>query len=91
MECHACRLKGHKIKEWQTKQNIYIANLKETIRSKLEIQDEMQQYGNIKSIKGTLSGLRHFLTTESPLKVMKNVFCFSLNALFVLKISKFLF
>ena len=51
MECHACGLKGHKIKECQTKQNIYIVNLKKTVRSKLEIQEEMQQYGNIKSIK----------------------------------------
>ena len=28
MECHVCRLKSHKIKEYQTKQNIYIVNLK---------------------------------------------------------------
>ena len=28
MECHACGLKSHKIKEYQTKQNIYIVNLK---------------------------------------------------------------
>ena len=40
IECHACGLKGHKI----------IVNLKKT-RSKLEMQEEMQQYGNIKSIK----------------------------------------
>ena len=33
------------------KQNICIVNLKKTVRSKLEIQEEMQQYGNIKSIK----------------------------------------
>ena len=51
MECHASGLKDHKIKECQTKQNIYIVNLKKTVRSKLEIQEEMQQYGNIKSIK----------------------------------------
>ena len=38
MECHACGLKGHKIKECQTKQNIYIVNLKKTVKSKLEIQ-----------------------------------------------------
>ena len=31
-----------------------------------------------------------FLTTESPLKMMKNVFYFTLKALFVLKIFKFL-
>ena len=36
MECHACRLEGHKIKECQTKRNIYIVNLKKTLRSKLK-------------------------------------------------------
>ena len=41
-------------------------------------------------IKGTLSGLRQFLATESPLKLMKNAFYFTLKALFVLKVSKFL-
>ena len=42
------------------------------------------------SIKGALSGLRHFLAHESPLKMMKNAFYFTSNALFVLKIYKFL-
>ena len=51
MECHACGLKGHKIEECQTKQNIYLVNLKKTVRSKLEIQEKMLHYGNIKSIK----------------------------------------
>ena len=41
-------------------------------------------------IKGALSGLRQFLATESPLKLMKNVFYFISKALFVLKIFKFL-
>ena len=43
-----------------------------------------------KSIKGAISGLRQFLATESPLKMMKNGFYFTLKALFVLKIFKFL-
>ena len=42
------------------------------------------------TIKGALSGLRQFLATESPLKIMKNAFYFTLEALFVLKIFKFL-
>ena len=42
-------------------------------------------------VKGTLSGLRQFLTTESSLKMMKNAFDFTLKALFVLKIFTFLF
>ena len=41
-------------------------------------------------LKGALSGLRQFLATESPLKMMKNAFYFTLKALFVLKIFKFL-
>ena len=40
--------------------------------------------------KGTLSGLRQFLVNESPLKMMKNAFYFTLKALFILKIFKFL-
>ena len=41
-------------------------------------------------VKGALSGLRQFLATGSPLKMMKNAFCFTSKALFVLKICKFL-
>ena len=38
-------------------------------------------------LKGALSGLRQFLTFESPLKMMKNVFFyFTLKACFVLMI-----
>ena len=42
------------------------------------------------SPKGTLLGLRQFLVTESPLKIMTNAFYFYLKSLFVLKIFKFL-
>ena len=34
----------------------------------------------------TLSGLRQFVAAESPLKVMKNAFNFTLEALLILKI-----
>ena len=40
--------------------------------------------------KVALSGLRQFLTTESPLKMMKSAFYFTSKALSVLKIFKFL-
>ena len=40
--------------------------------------------------KGALSGLRQFVATESPLKMMKNAFYFASKALFVLKIFEFL-
>ena len=42
------------------------------------------------SVKGALSVLRQFLATDSPLKKMKNGFYFTVKALFVLKILKFL-
>ena len=42
------------------------------------------------SAKGALSGLRQFLTNESPLKMMKIAFYFTLKTLFVLKIFTFL-
>ena len=41
------------------------------------------------TLKGALSGLRQFLATENALKFMKNFFCFTLKALYVLKIFKF--
>ena len=41
-------------------------------------------------LKDTLSGPRQFLATGSPLKMMKNAFYFTLKALFILKIFKFL-
>ena len=34
------------------------------------------------SFKGALSGLKQFLATESPLKIMKNVFLFHLKSSF---------
>ena len=40
--------------------------------------------------KGALLGLRQYLATGSPLKMMKNAFYFILKGLFVLKIFKFL-
>ena len=50
-----------------------------------------RKYFSGKCFKGTLSGLWQSLATESPLKKMKNAFHFTLKALFVLKIFKFLF
>ena len=40
--------------------------------------------------KGALSGLRQFLATENPLKIMKNIFYFISKTILVLKIFKFL-
>ena len=40
--------------------------------------------------KGALSGLRQFLATGHPLKIMKIVFYFTSKVLFVLKIFRFL-
>ena len=43
------------------------------------------------SLKGALKGLKQFLTIESPLKVMKNAFYFTVKALIVVKVFKLLF
>ena len=40
--------------------------------------------------KGALSGVRQFVAAGNPLKMMKNAFNFTLKALFVLKIFRFL-
>ena len=45
---------------------------------------------NIRKRKGTLSGLRQFLVTESFLEMMKNAFDFALEALFILEIFIFI-
>ena len=44
---------------------------------------------NMISLKGALSSLRSFLATESPFKMMKNVFYFTSKALLVLEIFNF--
>ena len=43
----------------------------------------------LKRVKDALSGLRQFLATERPLKMMQNVFYVNSKALFVFKIFKF--
>ena len=43
------------------------------------------------NLKAAFSDLRQCLETKSSLKIMKNGFGFTLKAVFVLKISKFLF
>ena len=40
--------------------------------------------------KGSVSGLKQFLTIENPLKIMKNIFNFMLITFFVLEIFTFL-
>ena len=81
---------------------VYVSNkpqkvlMKETIAKKLFITEysepcqtsRMERFAKI--IKGALSGLRKILATESRLKTMKNAFYFTLKALFVLNIFKFL-
>ena len=42
------------------------------------------------AFKGALSGLRQFLATESPLKMIKNAFYFTSKAFSILKIYKIL-
>ena len=58
--------------------------------SKKQCQKLDDNYEFNKIIKGALSDLRQFLTSESPLKIMRTAFYFTSNALLVLKILKFL-
>ena len=53
-----------------------------------QMDEDLQQ--KIECFNGATSGLRQFLVNESPLKMLKNAFYFTLKALFVLKIFKFL-
>ena len=57
------------------------------------LRDKMKHSlkNHLSDLKGALSGLRQFLANESPLKMMKNAFYFTLISYFVLKIFKFLF
>ena len=43
-----------------------------------------------RKVRGTLSGLRQFLASENPFKIIKNAFYFTLKPLFVLKVSRVL-
>ena len=47
-------------------------------------------FQEVELLKDPLSGLRQFLASESPLKLMKNAFYFTSKFIFVLKIVKFL-
>ena len=58
-----------------------------TIKPKLSIFPKRGFFG--KFHLGALSGLRQFLATESPLKMMKNALRFTSKALFILKTFKF--
>ena len=78
--------------------NVYL-NVLMTLLCLLECSDNMRCCFSIHGLsssikncfKGTLSGLRQvFATDESPLKIMKNAFYFTLKVLFILKIFKFL-
>ena len=51
---------------------------------------EKQQKSLLNQLKDVLSGLRQFLATESPLRMVKNAFYLTLKALFVIKIFTFL-
>ena len=51
---------------------------------------QLRIIGNQACFKGVPSGLTQFLVTESPFKIMKNTFYFTLKAFSVLKIFKYL-
>ena len=53
-------------------------------------REQVLSLGGEDKLQGALSSLRHFLKNENPLKMMKNAYHFTLKALLVLKIFKFL-
>ena len=65
----------HNTNEWMHNCNSVLQTLSHTIT---------------KSFKSSLSDVRLFLSAESPLKMMKNVFCLMLKAFFDLEILTFL-
>ena len=64
----------------------YILPVKARPTSLKVIMDTYGEFG----VKGTILGLRQFLATEYPLRMIKNPFYFTSTALFFLKIFKFL-
>ena len=81
---------AHKIRR------LIIMKMKMKNRTRSALEHKYSKYKKVRSIitltciKGALSGLREFLANERALKVMRNVFYFTLKAHFVLKIFKFL-
>ena len=80
------KIKKIRNKKFQTFQNTYsVQFLSYTYPHLIQLQISKRLV-----IEGVLSLLRQFLATESPLRMKKNAFCFTLKALFVLKIFIFL-
>ena len=71
----------------------YLQTLPQPVRCikllKLFWKKQMLFWKDQVAVKSALSGLIQFLVTESPLKMMKNASCFTLKALFSVKIFKF--
>ena len=68
--------------------NVFTCIIKQAVNKFPKFLDGIRTRQNL--FKGALSGLRQFLATESPLKIMKNPFYFTSKAVSVLKIFKFL-
>ena len=73
-------------KKWISK----VSNFKKTIDSRKTLYDKSGSNQIKSSLKGALSGLRKFLATENPFKMMKNAIYFTPKAFFALKIFNFL-
>ena len=61
------------------------------ITQKSQREENKETTVKSQNFKGTLSDLRQFLATESPVEMMKNAFYFFLKALFLLELFKLLF
>ena len=55
----------------------YLSLKPNTKSNTMDIEQITSTFNNYASIKGALSGLRQFLATKSPLKMMKTAFYFT--------------
>ena len=79
-------------KDWKRELRIIMAEMQTPICSQTLVDSGHREVStsDFKTINGALSSLRQFLAFESPLRMMKNAFYFTLKAPFVLKTFKFL-
>ena len=76
----------------------YVIEIEHKLNSTTEILQLVWKHSNMWIIdlhtcivlQGPVSGMRQFLTTESPLKMMKNAFYFILKTFFALEIFSYL-
>ena len=92
--CQKLRWEGENgkilLNDTESKQNAWNHNRTKTSQQLEPNNHSRSLYFRILHIKGAFSDMRHFLATNSPLKLIKNAFYFTLKTFFFFKIFKFL-